>query len=105
MDSRVEGNAVLIYQSATTRVFRRAGTNRILKEPLGPDAAQRVREEGAIQERNHGLRARERQGTQTRSLAAGQNDRLQGMGSGHYLPGDQASASLMSITGIPSRIG
>ena len=76
-----------------------------VRDAVGPQQGELIREEGAIQERNHGLRARERQGTQTRSLAAGQNDRLQGMGSGHYLPGDQASASLMSITGIPSRIG
>jgi len=64
-----------------------------------------VGEERAIEERDDGLRPRERERTQAGPLAAGEDHRLSGSVARHYLPGDQASASLISITGIPSRIG
>src|SRR5262249_29482440 len=51
------------------------------------------------------LRRRQGQGPKPRTLAAGENDRLQRIAAGHYRAGDQGSASLISITGMPSRIG
>ena len=62
-------------------------------------------EEGTVEEWHDGLRAREREGAQTRPLSAGQNHRLSRSLARHYRPGDQAVASLISMTGIPSRIG
>ena len=63
-----------------------------------------VGEEGTVQERHHRLGAGKRQRPQPGALAAGQDDRLSG-GAGAYAPGVQGCASLISITGIPSRIG
>ena len=60
---------------------------------------QLVGEEGAVEQRDDGFRARDRQRPEPRALAAGQDDGLRG-----YF-GAQGSASLMSITGMPSRIG
>ena len=62
-------------------------------------------EEGTVEERHDRLGAREREGAQPRPLAARQNHGLSRSLARHYRPGDQASASLISITGIPSRIG
>src|SRR5207249_11249404 len=62
-------------------------------------------EEGTVGERHDRLGAREREGAQPRPLAARQNHGLSRSLARHYRPGDQASASLISITGIPSRIG
>jgi hypothetical protein len=59
-------------------------------------------EERAVQHGDHRLGASQRQRAQTRALAAGQDDRL---GGPRYAPGAQGWASLMSITGMPSRIG
>ena len=64
-----------------------------------------VGEERAVEQRHDGLRPRERERAQPRPLAAGQDHRLRRSVVRHYLAGDQASASLISITGIPSRIG
>jgi hypothetical protein len=57
-----------------------------------------VGQERDVEQRDDGLRAGARQGAQARALAPGQND-------GGYVPGVQGCASLMSITGMPSRIG
>ena len=73
-------------------------------DTVRPQQRELIREEGAIEERNHRLRPRQGQGAQARALAAGQDHGLQ-CPIGHYLGGDQGSASLISITGIPSRIG
>jgi hypothetical protein len=59
-----------------------------------------VRQEGPPEQRHDRLGPRERERAQPRALAAGEDD---GLGGG-YAP-DQGSASLMSITGMPSRIG
>ena len=65
---------------------------------------QLVGEEGSVEQRHHRLGAGERQRPQPRALAPGQDDGLGG-GAGAYAPGAQGCASLISITGIPSRIG
>jgi hypothetical protein len=57
-----------------------------------------VREERDVEERNDGLGSREGEGAQARPLSAGQDDR-------GYALGAQGSASLISMTGMPSRIG
>jgi hypothetical protein len=59
---------------------------------------QLIGEEGNVEKRNNGLGARGRQGAEPRALPPGQDD-------GGYVPGVQGCASLMSITGMPSRIG
>jgi hypothetical protein len=61
-----------------------------------------VREEGPAEQRDDGLRAPQGQRPQPRALATGQDDRLSGR---RYLAGAQGSASLISITGMPSRMG
>jgi hypothetical protein len=55
-------------------------------------------EERDIQERNDRLGGGEREGPQPSALAPRENDR-------GYFAGVQGSASLISITGMPSRIG
>src|SRR6266545_746208 len=57
-----------------------------------------IGEERDVQERDDRLGVGVRQGTQPGALAPGQDD-------GGYVPGVQGCASLMSITGMPSRIG
>jgi hypothetical protein len=65
---------------------------------------QLVGEEGPVEQRDHRLGARERERAEARALAAREDDRLGG-GPGAYPPGAQGVASLISITGMPSRIG
>ena len=69
-----------------------------------PQQRELISEEGPVEQRHHRLGAGERQGPQPRALATGQDDGLGG-GAGAYAPGAQGCASLISITGIPSRIG
>ena len=57
-----------------------------------------IGEERDVQQRNDRLGPVVREGAQPRALAPGEDDRA-------YLVGAQGSASPMSITGIPSRIG
>jgi hypothetical protein len=57
-----------------------------------------VGEKRNVEQRDDRLRAGVRQGAQPRALAARQDD-------GGYAPGVQGCASLMSITGMPSRMG
>src|SRR5262249_14247290 len=59
-------------------------------------------EEGTAQQRHHRLGARQRERPQPRALTAGEDD---GLGGARYGPGAQGNASLISITGMPSRIG
>jgi hypothetical protein len=59
---------------------------------------QLIGEERDVEEGDNGLRAGVGQGAQPRALAARQDD-------GGYAPGVQGSASLISMTGMPSRIG
>src|SRR3990172_10165799 len=67
-------------------------------DPVPAQQRQLVGQERDVEERDDRLRARVRQGAQARTLAPGQDD-------GGYVPGVQGCASLMSITGMPSRIG
>ena len=67
-------------------------------DPVPAQQGQLVGQERDIEQRDDRLRARARQGAQARALAPGQDD-------GGYVPGVQGCASLMSITGMPSRIG
>ena len=63
-----------------------------------------IGKERPVEQRHHRLGARERERPQARALAAREDDRLGG-GPGAYAPGAQGCASLISITGMPSRIG
>ena len=63
-----------------------------------------ISEKRTIQQRNDRFRARHGERTQPRALAAREDDGL-GRRAGVYAPGAQGCASLMSITGMPSRIG
>jgi hypothetical protein len=63
---------------------------------------QLVGEERPAEQRHDGFRALQGQRPQACALATGQDD---GLGRRRYLAGDQDSASLISITGMPSRIG
>ena len=60
-----------------------------------------VGQERHAEQRDDGLRAGEGQRPQARALAAGEDD---GLGRALYVPGDQGWASLISITGMSSRI-
>ena len=71
-------------------------------DPVGAQQRELVGEERVPEQRNHRLGPLQRQRPQPRALAPGQDD---GLGGRRYGPGDQGSASLMSITGMPSRIG
>jgi hypothetical protein len=57
-----------------------------------------IGEERDVEERDDGLRGREGERPQPRALAPSEDDR-------GYFVGVQGSASLISITGMPSRIG
>lgn len=72
---------------------------------MSPEQRKLVGEQGTVQERNDGFRPREGQRAQAGALAAGQDHRLPGPVAGRYGPGDQGCASLISITGMSSRIG
>jgi hypothetical protein len=61
-----------------------------------------VGEKGPGEQRHHRLGARQGERPQAGALAAGEDDRLRGA---CYAPGVQGCASLINITGIPSRIG
>ena len=74
----------------------RAGEHDI-PHPVTAQQGELVMEEGDVEERDDGLGAGERQRTKPGALAARQDYR----GS----RGVQGSASLMSMTGMPSRIG
>jgi len=65
---------------------------------VAPQHGQLIGEKGHVEERHHGLRARVGQGPEPRALPTGQDDRAQ-------VPGVQGWASLISITGMPSRMG
>ena len=69
-------------------------------DAVGLQQRELVGEERPPQQWHHRLGAGQREGAQPRAPAAGEDDRL----GGGYAP-DQGSASLMSITGMPSRIG
>ena len=72
---------------------------------VSPEERELVGEEGPVQERHDGLCPRERQRAQAGALPTGQDHRLQGPVAGRYVPGDQGCASLISITGMSSRMG
>lgn len=57
-----------------------------------------VGEEGDVQERDDRLGSGQSERPEPGALAAREDDRA-------YFPGAQGSASLISITGMPSRIG
>src|SRR3972149_2620898 len=67
-------------------------------DPVPAQEGQLVGQERDVEQRDDRLRARVRHGAQARTFAPGQDD-------GGYVPGVQGCASLMSITGMPSRIG
>ena len=67
---------------------------------MGLQQRELVGEERPPQQGHHRLGAGQRERPEPRALAAGEDD---GLGGG-YAP-DQGSASVMSITGMPSRIG
>jgi hypothetical protein len=60
-----------------------------------------VCQERPAKQRNDGLGPGQRERPQPRALAAGEDD---GLGGALYVPGDQGCASLISITGMSSRI-
>ena len=66
--------------------------------PVTTQQGQLVGEERNVEERDDRLGAGVGQGTQSRALTTRQDDR-------GYAPGVQGCASLMSITGMPSRMG
>ena len=67
-------------------------------DAVAPKQLQLVREKRHVQERDDGLRRAESERPEPRALAAREDD-------GGYLVPVQGSASLMSMTGIPSRTG
>ena len=69
-------------------------------DPVLAEQRDLVGEEGAIEERHHRLGPGEGERPEPRALSPGQDDRL-----GRYRSGTHGWASLMSITGMPSRMG
>ena len=65
---------------------------------MAPEQVQLVGEEGDVQERNDGFGRAERERAEPRALTTGEDDRA-------YLAPVQGSASLISMTGMPSRTG
>jgi hypothetical protein len=62
---------------------------------------QLVRQERSTEQGHDGLGPGQGERPQPRALAAGEDD---GLGGALYVPGDQGCASLISITGMSSRI-
>jgi hypothetical protein len=65
---------------------------------MGAQEGELIGEERPVEERDDGLGAAQREGAQPRALPPGEDD-------GAYAPGVQETASLMSMTGMPSRMG
>lgn len=65
---------------------------------MAPEQVQLVGEEGDVQQWNDGLGRAQGERAQARALTAREDD-------GGYLAPVQGSASLMSMTGMPSRTG
>jgi hypothetical protein len=63
-----------------------------------PQEGELIGNERDVEERNDRLGRRQRQGPEPRPLTAREDDR-------GYFVGTQGSASLISITGMPSRTG
>src|SRR5581483_10621472 len=78
-----------------------AGENDV-GDPVRAQQRQLPRQERPVEHGHHRLGARERQRPQTRALAAGEDD---GLGGALQAPGAQGCASLISMTGMPSRMG
>jgi hypothetical protein len=69
-----------------------------MPDAMAAQQRQLIGEERNVEERDDGLRAGIGQRAQPRALAARQDD-------GGYAPGVQGCASLISMTGMPSRMG